>query len=308
MNRFIELVGTRYPLQQAGMSGPATPELAAAVANAGALGMLGIGRQPIGVVEQYLDDLAALTNGVVGCTCIAHFVHPEVEELVAERLPVVEFFYDWPDARRIKSSAIYGWQVGSLDEAKAAVDAGCSYVVAQSIEAGGHVRGTVRLDRLIPAVRDALDVPIVAAGGIATAGHVHAALAMGADAVRVGTMFVATTESNAHPRYVDLLIESEIDETTYTEAFGVGWPGAPHRVLTSSIAASESAASDTIGEMTMADGRVVQMPRFGASVPTRDTTGNIDAMALYAGTSVGHVRGRPTAAQVVAELMEGWDD
>lgn len=307
MNRFVELTGCRLPIQQAGMSGPATPELAAAVSNAGGLGMIGIGRQPRAVVERYLDQLATLTSGPVGCTCIAHFVHPEVEDLVAERFRVVEFFYDWPDARRVRPGAIYGWQIGSLDEAKAAVDAGCSYVIAQSVEAGGHVRGTVPLAELIPAVRASIDVPIVAAGGIGTAADVRRAMAMGADAVRVGTRFVAAVESFAHPDYVELLVGATAEDTEYTEAFGVGWPDAPHRVLASSIAASADAPADVLGEMLMADGRTVQVPRFGVSVPTRDTTGNIAAMALYAGTSVDAVTGRPSAAEVVAELAAGLD-
>jgi nitronate monooxygenase len=308
MNRFVELVGSRYPLQQAGMSGPAKPELAAAVSNAGGLGMIGLGRQPVSVVERYVDQLSALTTAPVGATLIAHFVHPEVEEFVAERMAIVEFFYQWPDASRIRPGTIYGWQVGSLDEAKAAADAGCSYVVAQSIEAGGHVRGTVPLVELIPAVRAAVNIPIVAAGGIGSAAAVRAAMAMGADAVRIGTRFVASVESFAHPQYIEMLVDARAHDTEYTEAFGVGWPDAPHRVLSSSITASMDAANEIIGETVQEDGRVLPMPRFGVSVPTRDSTGNIAAMALYAGTSVDHVSSRQTAAEVVAELALGFDE
>ena len=97
MNRFTELVGSRLPLQQAGMSGTATATLAAAVSNAGGLGMIGIGRQQLATIERYLDEWPQLTTAPVGCTCIAHFVQPDVVELVASRLPIVEFFYEWPD-------------------------------------------------------------------------------------------------------------------------------------------------------------------------------------------------------------------
>ena len=141
MNRFTELIGCRYPLQQAGMSGTATPALATAVSNAGGLGMIGIGRQPFDVIERYLDEVDELTSNPVGCSCIAHFVRPEVVELVASRMPIIEFFYEWPNAARVPENVICGWQVGSVDEAKAAVDAGCRYVIAQGTEAGGHVRG-----------------------------------------------------------------------------------------------------------------------------------------------------------------------
>ncbi len=304
VNRFTELVGSRLPIQQAGMSGTATSTLAAAVSNAGGLGMIGVGRQSIAVVQRDLDEVAALTVAPAGCTCIAHFVAPEVVELVASRLPIIEFFYEWPEASRIPTDVICGWQVGSVDEAKAAVDAGCRYVIAQGMEAGGHVRGHVALAELLPAVRAAVDVPVVAAGGIGTAEAVRAALALGADAVRVGTRFVATIESYAHPAYIDALVDADADDSVLTEAFGVGWPDAPHRVLRSALDAA-AAAPEGVGETVLADGRSVPMPRFGVSSPTRDTTGDIGAMALYAGTSVGAVRRVMSAAEVVVELAHG---
>jgi nitronate monooxygenase len=288
------------------MSGTATPMLAAAVSNAGGLGMIGIGRQPRDVIERYLDEVATLTSAPIGATCIAHFVLPEVVELVASRLPIVEFFYEWPDPARVPAGVICGWQVGSVDEAKAAVEAGCRYVIAQGMEAGGHVRGHVPLAELLPAVRAAVDVPIVAAGGIGDAEAVRAAMNLGADAVRVGTRFVATRESYAHPDYIDALVAARTDDSVLTEAFGVGWPNAPHRVLQSSIDAAATAPNDAIGETILPNGTVMRMSRFGVSTPTRDTTGNIGAMALYAGRSVGAVNRIMTAAEVVAELSAGF--
>lgn len=302
MNRFTDLVGSKWPLQQAGMSGTATSTLAAAVANAGGLGMIGVGRQQLAVVERYLDEVASLTDAPVGCTCIAHFVLPEVEELVAARSPIMEFFYEWPDPSRVRESVICGWQVGSVDEAKAAVDAGCQYVIAQGMEAGGHVRGHVPLAELVPAVRDAVSVPVVAAGGIGNVAAIRAALSLGADAVRVGTRFVATRESYAHPAYIDALVAATTDDSVLTEAFGVGWPDAPHRVLRSSIEAATAATSDVVGETRLASGQAMPMARFGVSSPSRDTTGDISAMALYAGRSVGSVDKVMTAAEVVEEL------
>ena len=306
MNRFTDLVGVTLALQQAGMSGTATATLAAAVSNSGALGMIGIGRQHISVIERYLDEVAKLTTAPVGATCIAHFVHADVVELVASRLPIIEFFYEWPDPARVPSGVICGWQVGSVDEAKAAVDAGCRYVIAQGMEAGGHVRGHVPLAQLLAEVRAAVDVPVVAAGGIGNAEAVRAAMAMGADAVRVGTRFVATSESYAHPVYIDALVAADTDDSVLTEAFGVGWPDAPHRVLRSSIEAATAAPSDVIGETVPHGGQPLPMVRFGASSPNRDTTGDIRAMALYAGRSVGSVDRVMTAAEVVAELSAGF--
>jgi NAD(P)H-dependent flavin oxidoreductase YrpB (nitropropane dioxygenase family) len=303
MNRFTELVGVRLPIQQAGMSGAATAELAAAVSNAGALGMIGVGRQPVALVERYLDAIDTLTTKPFGVTCIAHLVRPDVEGLIADRARVMEFFYDWPTAARVPSGKIVGWQVGSLEEAVTAADAGCSYIIVQGVEAGGHVRGYSSLAPLLAKVRDAVDLPIVAAGGIGTAAQVRDVMAMGADAVRVGTRFVATVESNAHPEYINALIGSGGGDTELTEAFGVGWPNAPHRVLRSALAAAESAA-EVVATMNT-DGAPTPVPRWGVSLPTRDTTGDIKAMALYAGQSVEAVHGTMTAADVVAELANG---
>ncbi|MEY2445953.1 MAG: nitronate monooxygenase [Ilumatobacteraceae bacterium] len=306
MNRFTDLVGCKWPLQQAGMSGTATPALAAAVSNAGALGMVGIGRQPLATVERYLDELGVLTSSPFGVTCIAHFVQPDVEELVRSRARILEFFYEWPDPARVPAGVICGWQVGSVDEAKAAVDAGCRYVIAQGNEAGGHVRGHVPLAELLPAVRSAVDVPVVAAGGIGTADAVRAALAHGADAVRVGTRFVATGESYAHPDYISALVTAQADDSVLTEAFGVGWPNAPHRVLRSSVEAADATSNEVVGQTVLDAGTSMPIPRFGVSSPTRDTTGDISAMALYAGRSVGAVDRVVTAAEVVEELSAGF--
>ena len=306
MNRFTDLIGCRLPLQQAGMSGTATPPLAAAVSNAGGLGMIGIGRQQFDLIERYLNDLDGMTSAPVGCSCIAHFVRPEVVELAASRMPILEFFYEWPDPARVPENVICGWQVGSVDEAKAAVDAGCRYVIAQGMEAGGHIRGTLPLHEVVPAVRAAVDVPVVAAGGIGDVAAVRHALSLGADAVRVGTRFVATRESNAHPDYITALVDADTEDSVVTEAFGLGWPAAPHRVLQSAIDAAGASAVDVVGETALADGGSMPMPRFGVSSPTRDTTGDIAAMALYAGRSVGSVQRVMSAADVVAELSEAF--
>ena len=210
------------------------------------------------------------------------------------------------DPARVPANVICGWQVGSVDEAKAAVDAGCRYVIAQGVEAGGHVRGHLPLAEVLPLVRAAVEVPIVAAGGIGNAQAVRAAMALGADAVRVGTRFVATRESYAHPDYIDALVAARTDDSVLTEAFGVGWPDAPHRVLRSSIDAATNTPHDVVGETATPGGKVMPMPRFGVSTPTRDTTGDISAMALYAGRSVGSVERVMTAAEVVAELSAGF--
>src|SRR5205807_1187948 len=162
----------------------------------------------------------------------------------ADRSPLVEFFWAAPDRELVDivhaSGARAGWQIGSTDEARAAQDVGCDLLVAQGIEAGGHVRGSVGLLALLDEVCRAVEVPVIAAGGIGTGRAMAAALTAGADAVRVGTRFIAATESIAHPEYIDALIHATAADTVITTALGEGWPDAPHRVLRPAIAAGEA--------------------------------------------------------------------
>ena len=238
----------------------------------------------------------------MGATFIVPFLDPDRIGFVADRLRVVEFFYGWPDPALVAAAPCVGWQVGSADEARAAADAGCAYVIAQGIEAGGHVRGRQAMVEVLDEVRTSVDVPVVAAGGIGTAEAVRAALDGGADAVRVGTRFVAAAESDAHPGYVEALLASTGADTVLTETFSVGWPDAPHRVLASAIARAEATTADPVAEMHVDGQGMVPVPRFSTSPPTTTTTGDIAAMALYAGQAVGDVRRRQPAAEIVAEL------
>jgi NAD(P)H-dependent flavin oxidoreductase YrpB (nitropropane dioxygenase family) len=305
MTRFTELVGVEHPIQLAPMSRAVTPELAAAVSNHGGLGMLAMGRSTAEVAHRQIDEVAALTHRPVGAGFIALFLDRGAWEAAAERLRVVEVFWGEPDPGLVLPGVLVGWQIGTIDEARAAVDAGCAYVIAQGVESGGHVRSTVPLAELLAEVREAVDVPIVAAGGIGDAAAVRRALSLGADAVRVGTRFVATAESDAHDLYVDRLIAGAAGDTVLTERFDVGWPNAPVRVLASSLAAAEAAPDGPVAMLPGPGGEPVELPRFTTTPPTRATIGNLDALPLYAGTGIDAVTARLAAADVMQELIEG---
>jgi NAD(P)H-dependent flavin oxidoreductase YrpB (nitropropane dioxygenase family) len=302
---FTKLVGCALPIQQAGMGGVATPELAAAVADAGALGMVGGVRWPTAALIQALDGLRRQTGGVFGVNFLIPFLDRAAVEAAASLARVVEFFFGEPDAELVRTvhagGALACWQVGSVAEAKAAEAAGCDFIVAQGVEAGGHVRGTVGLLPLLEQVLDAVRVPVVAAGGIGTARGVAAALSAGAAGARVGTRFVAAVESAAHPRYKEKLIAAGPEDAVYTEAFSANWRGAPHRVLRSCVEAARACPDEIVGR-TDVGGQPLTITRWMTPAPTRATTGHIDAMALYAGQSVGAVRGEQSAADIVREL------
>jgi NAD(P)H-dependent flavin oxidoreductase YrpB (nitropropane dioxygenase family) len=303
---FTDLVGCTVPIQLASMPGTATPALAAAVADAGGLGMIGAPMLPPELLAQTLTALRADTRGVFGVNFLMPFLAERaVVAVAAAGARVVEFFYGDPDASLVEivhaGGALASWQVGSQREAIAAAAAGCDMIVAQGCEAGGHVRGTVGLLPLLAQVVDAVTVPVIAAGGIATAHGVAAVLAAGAAAVRVGTRFATALESGAHPDYVARLLAAASEDTVLTEAFSEMWPNAPHRVLRSCIEAAEQLKEPLVGEIDWA-GETMPIPRFGVFSPTVDTRGHIECMALYAGQSVGAVTRREPAAEIVRDL------
>lgn len=314
--KFTELTGCTVPIQQAGMGDIANPRLAAAASEAGALGMVSVIGFPTSTVFGVLEDIRKHTSGVFGANfLIPELFHPDLEEIheqvaAASKLAkVVEFFYHQPDTSLVelvhRGGALAFWQVGSREEAVAAVDAGCDMIVAQGIEAGGHVRGRIGLLALLSQVLDSVDVPVIAAGGIGTGRAMAAALAAGASAVRVGTRFVAAEESGAHPVYARKLIDAEAEDTIFTEAFSVGWPNAPHRVLRSSVKAAEASKDDIVGQrFTPSTGETVTIRRFEPRAVTKDTKGAIEAMSLWAGESVGGVKKVQPASTIVHELAD----
>jgi len=302
---FTDLTGCRVPLQQAPMGGVTTPQLAVAVAETGGVGMLAGVAIPAPALEQMLDWMRSRTKGVFGVNFLMHFLDREALAIAARKSNIVDFFYGDPDASLVdfvhEGGALAAWQVGSTAEALAAVGAGCDFVVAQGIEAGGHVRGQVGLLPLLEDLLPAVDIPVVATGGIGTGRSMAAALAAGAAAVRVGTRFLVADETDAHPAYVDAIIRAGPEDTALTDRFSVMWPDAPHRVLRSCIEAAESFQGDVVGEMAVGEQRM-PLSRFAVPAPSSSTTGEIEAMALYAGEGVGTVRRRQPAAEILREI------
>jgi NAD(P)H-dependent flavin oxidoreductase YrpB (nitropropane dioxygenase family) len=132
---------------------------------------------------------------------------------------------------------------------------------------------------------------------------VAAVLAAGAAAARIGTRFVATVESGAHPSHKQALVNTEATDTVVTETYSVWWPDAPHQVLRSAIEAAGVLDDEYVGEVRGEE--PFPIPRFAVRPPIRPTRGRIEAMALYAGQSVGAVRAIVPAAAVVRELSGG---
>ena len=303
---FTELVGCALPLQLAPMGGGVGgPELAAAVCAAGGLGMLS-SADTVPLADQ-IALIEERTSAPYGVGFFAWDLAARVAdlELATQHARVVDVF--WGDAEpavvdRIHSGgALVLWQTGSRDEALAAADAGCDAVVVQGVEAGGHVRGTTPLLELLDGVAGDVDLPVVAAGGIATADDVRRVFDAGASAVRVGTRLLATTESTAHPDYLAALVAATGADTELTTAFSGGWPDAPHRVLRRAIDAAGT-APEPVGHAAFGEARF-PIDKWSALPPTVHCDGEVTAMAMYAGMGVGAVTDIRPVAEVVRELF-----
>ncbi|MDP6953016.1 MAG: nitronate monooxygenase [Alphaproteobacteria bacterium] len=261
-----ELLGVSHPIIQAPMAGASTPEMAAAVANAGGLGSLGCARMSPDQLREQVGKTRAATNGAINLNFFCHPA-PVIDDTVAARMRerlaayyaefelgdvpharpegpgfddakleavlalvprMVSFHFGLPEPSAVSALKAAGSVVLSsattVEEAIWLQEAGADVVIAQGFEAGGH-RGTfagpmstgeIGTMALVPRVVDAVDVPVIAAGGIADGRGIAAAFALGAAGVQIGTAFLSTPEASINPRHREILTQGR--ETRLTRA------------------------------------------------------------------------------------------
>jgi NAD(P)H-dependent flavin oxidoreductase YrpB (nitropropane dioxygenase family) len=314
-----QMLGIEHPIIAAPMGPDLTgPDLVAAVSNAGGLGILQAQLCPPLLFRQEIRRVRELTDRPFGVNLILHFpVQDQVAVCLEERVPILSFFWGDPSpyVERAHAAGVKIFhQVGSVAEAERAAAAGIDVLVAQGVEAGGHVAGEVSTLALIPRVVDAVAPrPVVAAGGIADGRGVVAVLALGAQAAVLGTRFLASAESRAHPHYKQRLLEADVGSTVRTILFGHGWPNAPHRTLRTGFVeqwlgqearGQESRPDEPAVGQTVIGGQPMPVLRFVSIPPNVDASGDIDSMALLAGQGVGLVREIKPAGQIVRELVK----
>jgi NAD(P)H-dependent flavin oxidoreductase YrpB (nitropropane dioxygenase family) len=310
--RLTRKLGVRHPVVQAGMGGAACADLAAAVSNAGGIGTLGMIRRSPAFIRDQIRRTRALTRHPFGVNLVPSVPPPEgieaqFEVCLGEQVPMISFFWcdPAPFVERCHAAGILVLlQVGSADEAKRAVDTGVDVIIAQGMEAGGHVRGQVGLVALVPAIVDAIaPAPVIAGGGIADGRGLAAALALGADAVWVGTRLVASEESESHPDYKKRLVGARETDTVYTEAFHIGWPPhSPHRVLRNPLTEGALAPAGTIARLSLGN-RILDIPAFSSGGPTIHTEGQTELMANYAGQGVALIHEVLPAGEIVERMV-----
>jgi NAD(P)H-dependent flavin oxidoreductase YrpB (nitropropane dioxygenase family) len=309
-----ERLGIQLPIVQAPIGSAATPQLVAAVADAGGLGMLALTWVSPQQAVDRIRRVRQLTDRPFGANLVLDFpVDDVLGACLSEGVPVVSTFWGDPAGvteRVHAAGALHLHTVGTAEEARRVIDAGVDVVVAQGWEAGGHIWGQVATMALVPAVVDAVQpVPVIAAGGIGDGRGLAAVLALGAQAGWLGTRFLTATEAATHEVYRGRVLAAAAQDAVYTRCFDGGWPDAAHRAIRNSTitaweAAGRPAAPGRPGEAAVVatDGRGGSYLRYGDMIPVPGMTGDLDAMALYAGQSVGLVGEVAPAERIVAAI------
>jgi nitronate monooxygenase len=307
-----ELLGIERPIVEAPLS--ADPRLPAAVSNAGGLGSLGL---------SWSDDAGEVVRATAALTdrpFAGNFVlnsdqRRRVDQALSAGLRVVSLIWGDPGSYVDlvhDAGGLVMHTVGSAEEARRAAGSGVDIIVAQGWESGGHVWGGVATLPLVPAVVDAVaPVPVIAAGGIGDARGVAAVLVLGAQAALLGTRFLLADEMPIHEDYRRRLIAAtETEADWYANLYEVGWPDSPHRAIHNSTAARWEAAGRPAPGSRPGEGEVIAhfasgepILRYSPAPPMAGTTGEIEALSLWAGQSVALASRSQPAAEIVAELI-----
>jgi len=308
-----DLLGIEHPIVQAPVGAAAVPRLAAAVSNAGALGMLALSWS--GDAAAVVHAARELTSAPVAGNFVLEWdQHARLDAALAAGLRIVSTTWGDPAAyvgRAHDAGALAMHTVSTAEEARRAAACGVDVVVAQGWEAGGHVGGRIATLPLVPAVVDAVSpLPVIAAGGIGDARGVAAVLALGAGAAWVGTRFLLAEEAPVHERYrARLLAADETEALWFADLFDVGWPNAPHRALRNATTEAWEAAGRPPPGARPGEGEEVAVAptgravlRYSSGTALEGTTGDVDALSLWAGQSVALADRVQPAAEIVREL------
>ncbi|MDT0643538.1 nitronate monooxygenase [Zunongwangia sp. F363] len=221
-NRITKLFKIKYPLIQAGMVWASGWKLASAVSNAGGLGIIGSGSMYPDILRQHVRKCKEATNNPFAVN--VPMLYPNVEEIIEiiieEKVPIVFTSAGNPKTwtKHLQEQGITVVHVvSSLKFALKSQEAGVDAVVAEGFEAGGHNgRDETTTFTLIPLVKEKLEIPLIAAGGIATGRGMLAAMVLGADAVQIGSRFVASNEASSHQKFKELVVNSQEGDTVLT--------------------------------------------------------------------------------------------
>jgi len=295
--RICELLNIKYPIIQGGMAWVATAELAAAVSNAGGLGIIGAGSAPAEVVKGEIKKAKALTDKPFGVN--VYFMSPFVDEImnlvIEENVQVITTGAGNPGKYipRLKEAGIKVMPVvSSVALARRLEKTGVDALVVEGMECGGHI-GDLTTMVSVPQVVDAVSIPVIAAGGIADARGVVAALALGAEGVQMGTRFVCSTECTAHPKFKEAIVKAKDRSTTVTGKT----TGHPVRVLKNKL-------TNRFEEMESNLAPVEELEELGSGkLRLAVIEGDVENGSVMAGQIAGLISDIKPVAEIIQEII-----
>jgi len=313
--KLTRLLKIKEPIIQAPIGSATNPILASEVSNAGGLGMLALSWKENKKCIEIIHKTKSLTDRPFGVNLVLNWKQDErVQICIDEKVPIVSFF--WGDSSKYISSlqenGIKVCQtVTNTQEALHYERLGVDFLLVQGWEAGGHVQGSVANSILVPAISAKVNIPIAAAGGFTDGRGLVAALALGASGICMGTRFLMSSEANIEDRYAEILEKANENDTIYLKnLFHIGWENAAHRVIKNSTVNDwENAGNPQIGNRPN-EGQIIghdqngnDIYRYSDNNPIKGFTGDLEAMALYAGQSVGLLNKRINAKEIVNQTI-----
>jgi len=294
-NRICQLLNIEYPIIMGGMSWAGTPKLAAAVSNAGGLGVIGSGAMNRAQLKEAIEAIRNLTDKPFGVNII--LVSPYADELVdlviEEKVPVVTFGAGNPSRymSRLKEAKIKVLPVVASDNmARMMERIGADAVIAEGMESGGHI-GEVTTLVLVNAVCRAVKIPVIAAGGIADGKSMAAMFALGAEGIQMGTRFIASTEADTHENFKKLILKSSIRDTVITGAR----LGHPARVI-------ETRFAKKVKELETKNLQEAEEVLVG-SLRKAVVDGNIEEGSFMAGQCVGLINEIKSVKEIITDIV-----
>lgn len=293
------LLGIEYPILQGGMAWVSTAELAAAVSEAGGLGIIGSGHAPTEWLEDQIQKAKKLTNKPFGVNVMlmSPFVEQNMELIVRERVPVVTTGAGNP-GKYIQALKEVGTKVipviPSVALAQRMARAGVDAVIAEGGESGGHI-GELHTMPLVPQVVDAVDIPVIAAGGFFDGRGLVAALALGAQGIQMGTRFMCATECTIHDNVKEVLLKAKDRETVVTGRT----TGHPVRIIRNKLAKQYE-------ERERQGAPVEELENMGVGrLRIAMVEGDIHQGSIMAGQICGMVKKIEPAAEVIKDIVTG---
>lgn len=314
--KLLSLFNIKYPFFQAA---PGGEKLAVAISKAGGMGCVSLGGYSPEQAFEIVHRMNKETNGNYYANYVLHFPPNSFDKAIEAGCPTFQFSWGLPTGEMVSNikdaGAKFGVQVSSKQNAEKALELQPDFLFCQGLEAGGHIQATKYLKDALPQVLEvAGEVPVLVSGGISTGHDIRKAIKNGAVGAVMGSRFIATKESDISDFYKQKLLDSDANNTVYTNCFSLGW-NAMHRVLRNSTFLNWEAEGCPLEGNKPGEGEVIGKTSWGMDIerysgwgPWEGYTGDLESMCMYAGEGVGEIKDIPAASELIERIWKEFEN